>query len=159
MENEGFRLPAEWEHQRGIQLTWPHKDTDWAPILDEITAVYVRMAKEIAKRELVLVVAPDIALVRQQLRASLSNEELARVFFFECFTNDTWARDHGFLTLVRGESQIRHCQMKLKNSPIFNFHLSPFKTCFLTSVSMVGARSSLLIWIMTSTGSYGRKVF
>ena len=110
MENEGFRLPAEWEHQREIQLTWPHKDTDWAPILDEITAVYVRMAKEIAKRELVLVVAPDIALVRQQLRASLSNEELARVFFFECFTNDTWARDHGFLTLVRGESQIRHCQ-------------------------------------------------
>ena len=33
-----------------VQLTWPHKDTDWAPILPEITAVYEEMAREISKR-------------------------------------------------------------------------------------------------------------
>ena len=47
---------AEWEHQSMVQLTWPHKDTDWAPILDEITAVYEEMAREISKHEPLLIV-------------------------------------------------------------------------------------------------------
>ena len=37
-------MPAEWEHQSCVQLTWPHKDTDWADMLPEITAVYEEMA-------------------------------------------------------------------------------------------------------------------
>ncbi len=65
---------AEWEPQRGVQLTWPHKDTDWAPILPEITAVYEEMAREISKRE-PLIIVDDIP------------------------HNDTWARDHGFITV------------------------------------------------------------
>ncbi len=59
-----------------VQLTWPHKDTDWAPMLPEITAVYEEMAREIAKREPLLIVAPE-----------------------EFISNDTWARDHGFITV------------------------------------------------------------
>ena len=53
------RMPAEWEHQRMVQLTWPHKDTDWAPMLADITAVYEELAREISKREQLLVVAPE----------------------------------------------------------------------------------------------------
>ena len=30
-------MPAEWEPQSVVQLTWPHAHTDWAPILPEIT--------------------------------------------------------------------------------------------------------------------------
>lgn len=65
---------AEWEPQSAVQLTWPHKDTDWAPILPEITAVYEEMKREIESRETVVVV-DDIP------------------------HNDTWARDHGFITV------------------------------------------------------------
>lgn len=65
---------AEWEPQSMVQLTWPHKDTDWAPILDEITAVYEEMAHEIRKREPLLIV-----------------DQIPH--------NDTWARDHGFITV------------------------------------------------------------
>ena len=52
------RMMAEWEPQSMVQLTWPHKDSDWAPILPEITAVYEEMAREISKREGLLIVAP-----------------------------------------------------------------------------------------------------
>ena len=69
-------MMAEWEPQSMVQLTWPHKDTDWAPILPEITAVYEEMAREIAKREPLLIVTPE-----------------------EFISNDTWARDHGFITV------------------------------------------------------------
>ena len=81
-----WRLPAEWEPQEGVQLTWPHAQTDWAPMLDEITNTYREMAREIAKRERLIIVAPANA-ARDCLR-------------IVCDTNDTWARDHGFISLV-----------------------------------------------------------
>ena len=91
-----WRLPAEWEPQWGVQLTWPHANTDWAPMLDEITATYKEMAREIAKREHLLIVAPE-TLAPQPF-----------TFNFSLFTpNDTWARDHGFITLVDDQGHAR----------------------------------------------------
>ena len=49
LTNESYRLPAEWEPQSGIQLTWPHAATDWAPMLDEITATYRQMVSAIER--------------------------------------------------------------------------------------------------------------
>ena len=88
-----WRLPAEWEPQEGVQLTWPHARTDWAPMLDEITAVYHQMAREIAERERLIVVAPEDAAY-----------DMLRIV---CDTNDTWARDHGFISLVDDQGHRR----------------------------------------------------
>ena len=73
-----------------VQLTWPHKDTDWAPILPEITAVYEEMAREIAKREPLLIVAPE------GLTSHLSP---LTSYLLTLTSNDTWARDHGFISV------------------------------------------------------------
>lgn len=43
MANKNFVLPAEWEPQQGIQLTWPHAQTDWKPYLDDITKTFINM--------------------------------------------------------------------------------------------------------------------
>ena len=105
--NEGYPennlvLPAEWEPQWGVQLTWPHEDSDWKPYLKEITATYIEMARVITRYEMLLVVAPDVELVRQQL--SEAEIDLQKVVFHQCPTNDTWARDHGFISCgVRSE--------------------------------------------------------
>ena len=77
-------MPAEWEPQWGVQLTWPHANTDWAPMLDEITKTYEEMAAAISSRENLLIVTP---------------EDMA--------TNDTWARDHGFITLIDDKGHAR----------------------------------------------------
>lgn len=74
-------MPAEWEPQWGIQLTWPHAATDWASMLDEITATYEEIAREITRREELLTVGEP--------------------------SNDTWARDHGFITLTDDEGHHR----------------------------------------------------
>ena len=52
-------LPAEWYPQSAVQLTWPHENTDWAPILDEVIPCFVAIAKEVIKREKLLIVCPD----------------------------------------------------------------------------------------------------
>ena len=88
-----WRLPAEWEPQEGVQLTWPHARTDWTPMLDEITAVYHQMTREIAERERLMVVAPEDAAY-----------DMLRIV---CDTNDTWARDHGFISLVDDQGHRR----------------------------------------------------
>ena len=89
--DKAYRLPAEWEPQSGVQLTWPHRDTDWAPMLDEVLTVYQQMAREISRREPLLVVAPEGAA--------------PGMVHVVCNTDDTWARDHGFITLVRSDER------------------------------------------------------
>lgn len=81
-----------------VQLTWPHRDTDWAPILHDITAVYRNMAREIAKREALLIVAPE------ELSSELGNLENASITSFT--SNDTWARDHGFITVEEDQQLV-----------------------------------------------------
>lgn len=93
-------LPAEWAPQSGVQLTWPHAETDWAYMLDEVTETYVRMAYEIALREPLIIVTPHPADVRALLEKRLPAAAMSNVRFFECPTNDTWARDHGFITVL-----------------------------------------------------------
>ena len=83
---EGYRMPAEWEPQSGVQLTWPHAATDWAPMLDDILATYRQMALAISRRERLMVVAPEGGA--------------PGMVHVVCPTDDTWARDHGFITLV-----------------------------------------------------------
>lgn len=92
-------LPAEWARQSGVQLTWPHEGTDWAPVLDEVTDCYVRMALEIALRERLIVVTPEAEAVERLLRERLPQRALKNVELCQMPTNDTWARDHGFITL------------------------------------------------------------
>ena len=99
---------AEWEPQRMVQLTWPHKDTDWAPILPEITAVYEEMAREITKREPLLVVAPEGT---PNLPSSISHHPSSIIHLP---TNDTWARDHGFITV---EETITHQPSAISHQP------------------------------------------
>ena len=92
-------LPAEWAPQSAVMLTWPHSNTDWQPILPQVTDTYVKMAREIAKRERLVIVTPEPNKVRQLLPHS------PRITFVKCDTNDTCARDHGFITLLNRDQQ------------------------------------------------------
>lgn len=58
MEKNYF-LPAEWHPQSYIQLTWPHSETDWNYMLDDVEACFLNLAREIASRQPLLLVAPE----------------------------------------------------------------------------------------------------
>lgn len=100
MTTHKYTLPAEWHHQACVQLTWPHKDTDWAPYLDDITETFVQIAKAVAHYEPLVIAAQEPDAVRQELAASLNDDEMARVSIYPCRNDDTWARDHAFITLL-----------------------------------------------------------
>jgi len=90
-------LPAEWYRQSGVQLTWPHADTDWAYILPLVEECFIEIAREISRRELLLIVCPDPEEMKSKISQSM---DITNIRFLQCETNDTWARDHGAITLI-----------------------------------------------------------
>jgi agmatine/peptidylarginine deiminase len=86
-----LQLPAEWEPQSGVMLTWPHQDTDWKPYLNEVIPCFVAIAQAIVRKEKLLVVCASI----DEVKVALRNIDESRIIFREIASNDTWARDHG----------------------------------------------------------------
>ncbi|MBP5770078.1 MAG: agmatine deiminase family protein [Bacteroidaceae bacterium] len=100
-ELRGTFMPAEWYPQSGVWLTWPHAATDWAPLLTEVDNCFVSIALEILVRnEYLLIVTPEPERVKGLLHQRIPARLLPHVCYFQCPTNDTWARDHAFLTLI-----------------------------------------------------------
>ena len=100
ISNSTYYLPSEWHKQVAVQLTWPHAKTDWAPYLEDIVRMEVRMADEITKREELVVATPEKDAVKELLSTQLTEQQLSRVRIVEMPTDDTWARDHGAITLL-----------------------------------------------------------
>ena len=102
------RLPAEWEPQSGIMLTWPHDHSDWAPLLARVEPVFVHIASEISRRERVLIVCHDEPLSRHVLQQL--HDAGVPLDCIDCHlapSNDSWARDHGPITVLDDDSAVQ----------------------------------------------------
>lgn len=94
------RLPAEWEPQDAVMLTWPHAGTDWAAQLAAVEAVYLAIAAAVARRQRLLIVCHD-APHRDHVRRCLAAAGISAAATCALApSNDTWARDHGPLTVL-----------------------------------------------------------
>ena len=102
-----YRMPGEWEQQWGVMLTWPHEQTDWACYLDDITETYLQMADAITRHEHLLVVEPVHGYAERLLQTRLSPTQQQRVVYHTFESDDTWARDHGPITLVGNDGALR----------------------------------------------------
>ncbi|WP_372846996.1 agmatine/peptidylarginine deiminase [Pontiella sp.] len=78
MNNSTKRLPAEWEPQDAVLLTWPHAKTDWAGCLEAAQQTFSEIEAAIRRFEAVVLVRPDA---------------------FNLPSNDTWSRDFGPITI------------------------------------------------------------
>lgn len=96
--NTSILLPPEWYPQSAVQLTWPHEDTDWRPILDEVIPCFAAIAKAVIPREKLLIVCRDTETVKRQL----GEVDYGNVIFRTVPSNDTWARDHGPVSVFEG---------------------------------------------------------
>lgn len=99
------KLPAEWEPQSGVQLTWPHADSDWVDRLDAVEPVFAEIGAAVTRCESLLVVCQS-AIHAGHIRALLQNAgaDLTRVQFSVAPSDDSWARDHGAIAVLDGDT-------------------------------------------------------
>jgi agmatine deiminase len=89
------RLPAEWEPQSVVQLTFPHSGTDWAPVLPQVLPCFVEIAMMVSRFESVLIICTDVDDVKKLFPGMIPKN----IHFVEANSNDTWSRDHGGITI------------------------------------------------------------
>lgn len=132
--NSIVRLPAEWETSGAVMLAWPHENTDWCYMLPQVRACFEAMVEAIVPWSKVIVVAPDCAVPR----CFLSRFGDDRVFYFQCDTNDTWARDFGPITVETSSGAMAPYDFR------FNGWGMKFAACHDNLVTAAMHRSGLL---------------
>ncbi|MEO1623541.1 MAG: agmatine deiminase family protein [Bacteroidota bacterium] len=96
------RLPAEWEPQQMVQFTFPHQQTDWIANWEQAVACFVEIIHLASTFQPVLLTCQDQTLVQSHLPADLRS----KLQIHELPSNDTWARDHGAITVWEGEKRL-----------------------------------------------------
>lgn len=91
----GFRMPAEWEPQEAVWLSWPSNEALWPGHYELIPPKFAEFAAAISRFEKVRInvraaAQPAVRKLLNAARADLSVVEL-----FDHPTDDVWCRDHG----------------------------------------------------------------
>jgi agmatine deiminase len=110
-------FPSEWAAQSAIQFTFPHEDSDWQPMLDVVIPCFVGLIAAVSKYQKVVVICKNGAKTADILRGPFENvrytlsdvrggaamilqaENRFPIELIELESNDTWARDHGGITV------------------------------------------------------------
>ncbi len=94
------RLPAEWEPQDAIMLTWPNNQSYWQTTINDIDKVFTKVAKEASLRQKVIISAFDEAHKSHILTLLKDSQaDLENINIYIVKANDIWVRDHGPITI------------------------------------------------------------
>ena len=96
----GFTMPAEWEDQRAILLSWPLNPVTWEDRRNELEATYAGFAAAISHFEDVKINCVRAEQSRILKLLSGGGADPARIELLNVPTNDAWCRDHGPVCLV-----------------------------------------------------------
>lgn len=91
----GFRMPAEWEPQVAVWLSWPHKRTSWPGQFRPIPYVFAGIVTQISRFEEVRINCAAALQPRARRLCAKAGADMTKVAFFDHPTNDAWCRDHG----------------------------------------------------------------
>src|SRR3954467_4772757 len=91
----GFRMPAEWEPQVAVWLSWPHKRASWPGQFRPVPHTYAKIVAQISRFEEVRINATVALQPRAKRLCAAAGADMTRVTFYDHPTNDAWCRDHG----------------------------------------------------------------
>ena len=91
----GFRMPAEWEPQEAIWLSWPHKHASWPRHFRPIPYKFAEIVTHISRRQQVRINIAQPLQKRALQLITKAGADLSRVTFYDHPTDDAWCRDHG----------------------------------------------------------------
>jgi agmatine deiminase len=101
-KSAGYRMPAEWEPQEAVWLSWPHNEITWPDgMLTQVERTYVDIIRALHGGEKVKLLVKDFES-EARVRLALDREDVAltQIVFVPIATEDSWIRDYGPTFLV-----------------------------------------------------------
>ncbi len=101
----GYRMPAEWEPQGAVWLSWPSGNPEiWPESLARVEAAFANLATAISHRQPVRINSTTNrhAAIRRQVLAAGATPD--RVELYDHPNDDVWCRDHGPLFVKHRET-------------------------------------------------------
>ena len=102
----GFHMPAEWEKQEAIWLSWPKNPVTWPKRVAQVQSIYVRIIEIIGSYQKINLLVDD-ERTENEVRARLEKDKVSadNLFFYHIPTEDAWIRDYG-PTFVAGDKSL-----------------------------------------------------
>jgi len=97
-------MPAEWEKQQCVLMSFPHEETDWhnpnnKADLQAALSPFIRIAQAIAYGQAVYIICKD----KHKIASMFCSPR--NLTFIEIPTNDTWIRDYGYISIREEEEK------------------------------------------------------
>jgi len=91
----GFRMPAEWEPQTAVWLSWPHKRASWPGHFRPIPYKFAEIVSQISRFQEVRINLASPLQARARSLIAKAGADLSKVTLYNHPTDDAWCRDHG----------------------------------------------------------------
>ncbi|HEY2384540.1 MAG TPA: agmatine deiminase family protein [Terriglobia bacterium] len=93
----GYRMPAEWEKQEAIWLTWPHNEITWPDgMLADVERAYVDIIRALhTGQKIKLLVKDSDSEAKIRLMLDRQGVALSQIVFVPVAAEDSWIRDYG----------------------------------------------------------------
>lgn len=88
-------MPAEWEPQEAVWLSWPHNRKSWPGHFRPIPHLFAQIGAIITRYERLRINCPQPLQERAHRLLKRAGAHLERVTLFDHSTDDAWCRDHG----------------------------------------------------------------
>lgn len=96
-----YRLPAEWEQQDAIQIAFPSRTSDWEAYWEKVVPCYINIIQVISSYQPLIIICDD----EEMVLSYLNEVDMQNIYLVEMPINDTWARDHGAITVQNEEGK------------------------------------------------------
>jgi agmatine deiminase len=101
---KNYRLPAEFETQEAIWLSWPSNKESCPKTFHKLQDKFGEIASTISRYERVRINAPMLSHMNIRLSIADNEGDLSQVDIYENLTNDVWCRDHGPIFIKNNET-------------------------------------------------------
>ena len=99
--NHGFRMPAEWESQESVWITWPYNKNDWPGLFMHIPKTIAEIVANISMSQKVnLIIKLDEKTSKLKDFLKSYNVNFKNLKFYKIPSDRIWIRDFGPIYLV-----------------------------------------------------------
>ena len=96
-----FRMPAEWEPQKSVWISWPHNKNDWPGMFEKIPNVVGKIIKYLANHQRIdLLVNTNKIMYEARKKLKRTGCKLSNIKFHKIKTDRLWLRDSGPIFLI-----------------------------------------------------------